>query len=107
VGIARAKELFFTGQVIDAARASEIGLISFCGDGKELDEFLTLLLEHIRACSPVAVSQMKSLVNSSPDISLQQSCCAEAVASCICVSSGDTKARVRAFLDRRRQKRER
>ena len=104
IGVPRAKELLFTGQIIDAARAHEIGLVSFCGDSAALDEYLGSILENIRRCSPIAVSQMKKLVNDNPDISLRESCYEETVASCICMSSGDTKARIKAFLDSRRGK---
>jgi enoyl-CoA hydratase len=95
VGVARAKEMFFTGRILDAQEAHRIGLIDFCGDREELNEHVDALLESIRRCSPVAVAQMKTLANNSLGISLQEACTAETVASRICIQEGDTDARIR------------
>jgi enoyl-CoA hydratase len=104
VGIARAKEMFFTGRILDAPEAYALGLVDFCGEPDELDEHLDALLESIRRCSPVAISQMKALVNNSLNITAQEACSAETTASGICMTEGDTKARVSAFLESRRRR---
>jgi enoyl-CoA hydratase len=103
VGLARAKELFFSGQIIDAHRAYEIGLVDFVGHADELAEHLASLLERIRACSPLAISQTKKLVANSLHVTLRQSGVQEAEASRVCMSAGDTQARVAAFLEGRRK----
>jgi enoyl-CoA hydratase len=104
VGLSRAKELFFTGQIIDAARAYEIGLIDFVGeDSAEVDAYLASFFESLRKCSEVAVSEMKRLVNVSSSITLRESYLEEAAASRTCLASGDTKARVAAFLEKRKK----
>ena len=104
VGLSRAKELFFTGQIIDAARAYEIGLVDFVGeDSAEVDAYLASFFESLRKCSDVAVAEMKRLVNASPGITQRESYLAESVASRTCLSSGDTKARVVAFLESRKK----
>jgi enoyl-CoA hydratase len=104
VGLARAKELFFSGQVIGARRAYEIGLVDFVGHADELAEHLASLLERIRACSPLAISQTKKLVANSLHVTLRESGVEEAEASRVCISAGDTQARVAAFLEGRRKK---
>jgi enoyl-CoA hydratase len=103
VGLARAKELFFTGQIIEARRAYEIGLIDFVGDQAEVDRYLATFFDSVRECSPVALAQMKKLVDQSPNMSSEDSYVQEAVASTICLSSGDTKARVVRFLESRQK----
>jgi enoyl-CoA hydratase len=104
VGLSRAKELFFTGQIIDAARAYEIGLVDFVGeDSGAVDAYLASFFDSLRKCSKVAVSEMKRLVNISPGLTLHESNLEEAAASRTCLSSGDTRARVAAFLERRKQ----
>jgi enoyl-CoA hydratase len=103
VGLARAKELFFTGQIIAARRAYEIGLVDFVGDQAGVDRYFETFFESVRECSPVALAQMKKLVDYSPTMSGQDSYLQEAVASTICLSSGDTKARVARFLERRQK----
>jgi len=103
VGLARAKELFFTGQIIEARRAYEIGLVDFVDDKAGVDRYLEAFCDSVRECSPVALAQMKKLVDHSPNMSGQDSYLQEAVASTICLSSGDTKARVAQFLASRQK----
>lgn len=104
VGLARAKELLFTGKVIDAQQACDYGLVDFCGDAPEVDSYLSATLESIRQGSAVAIAQTKTLVNDSFASTMQQRCLEETVASCLCLSSGDTKARIRAFYASRESK---
>jgi enoyl-CoA hydratase len=101
IGLARAKELFFTGVLIEAEEAFKIGLVDFVGDSSEIHGYLESLFEGIRLCSPLAVSQMKDLVNNSPDITIQEGGSEEARASSICFSSEDTKSRVAGYLDKK------
>jgi enoyl-CoA hydratase len=101
IGLARAKELFFTGVLIEAEEAFKIGLVDFAGDSSEILSYLESLFEGIRLCSPLAVSQMKDLVNNSPNVTIQQGGLEEARASSICFSSDDTKSRVAGYLDKK------
>ena len=103
VGLARAKALFFTGRIIEAQQAYDIGLVDFVGGETEVDNYLASFFESVRECSPVALAQMKKLVNHSPVMRLEDSYLEEVVASTICVSSGDTKARVARFLESRQK----
>ncbi len=106
VGVARAKEMFFTGQIVDAGEAYKIGLVNFVGEKDALEAHIAALAEKIGRCSPVAVAEMKKLLNRCQTITLEQSGMEEALASCICLSSGDTQARVSAFVESRKKKRE-
>ena len=93
--------MFFTGVLIEAEEALKIGLVDFVGDSSEIHSHLESLFEGIRLCSPLAVSQMKKLVNNSPNITIQEGGLEEARASSICFSSEDTKLRVAGYLDKR------
>jgi enoyl-CoA hydratase len=104
VGLAKAKELFFTGRIIEANAAYEIGLVDFVGDTREVDAYLASLFADIRRCSALAVSQMKKLVNDSPELTVEASSYAEAAASNLCISNPDTVARVTAFLESRKSR---
>jgi len=103
VGMAKAKEMFFTARLLDAQEAFSIGLIDFCGETDELDEHQGALLAGIRQVSPVAVEHMKALVNNSFNISLDEACAAETSSSEICMAGDDTKARIAAFLHSRKR----
>jgi enoyl-CoA hydratase len=102
VGVARARELFFTGKVIEAQAAFEMGLVDFVGDPAAVETYLSDLLANIRACSRVAIAEMKRLVNLSPTISLEAAGEAEALASQTCFAADDTQARLTAFFASRR-----
>lgn len=103
--MARAKELFFTGKIIEAEVAYAIGLVDFVGSQSEIEAYLPSLLEDVRKCGPVAVSQMLRLVNNSLSITVQQSYVEGAVASCRCIPLDHTRPRVAAFLESRKRKR--
>lgn len=101
VGLAKAKELFFTGRIVDAITAHRIGLADFVGD---VDGYLDALLADIRKCGRVAVSYMKQLIDNSPHITIEQNCLDEAVASSRCMADADTQARVASYLESRKSK---
>jgi len=103
VGVARAKELFFTGKAIDAQTALAIGLVDFVGDASEVERYLATLLNGIRACGPLAVSQLKALLDNSPAATIAENCQAEALASSVCLASEDTQARVASYLSSRKK----
>jgi enoyl-CoA hydratase len=105
VGVARAKELFFSARIVDAQEALRLGLVDFVGDSEATDAYLAALLQGIRSCSPLALAEMKQLANKSPGLDRRANCRAEVVASVRCVSSPDTINRVRAFLEGRRRNR--
>jgi enoyl-CoA hydratase len=98
IGLARAKELFFSARIVDASEALRIGLVDFVGDDEAVDAYLADLLQSIRSCSPLALAEAKRLANSSQRLSREANCRDEVAASVRCISSPDTTARVRAFL---------
>ncbi len=104
VGTARAKEMFFTGKVITADEAARTGLANFAGAPAEVDAYLAAFLEGLRRCSPLAVAQMKAIVDCSAVLTLEAACGAEANASATCMASADTRARVAEYLESRRRK---
>ncbi len=102
VGPAQAKMLFFSGSIIEAREARQIGLVDFVGSAEQITAHLQSLLQGIRRCSPLAVAQMKRLIDRSPAITLEESAYQEAVASSTCMASADTRARIKAFLEKRK-----
>ena len=63
VGIARARELMFTGRRIDAPEAQQIGLVARVVPHDELQEATRRLVEEILQTAPAARAQWKRMVN--------------------------------------------
>ena len=104
VGAARAKEMFFTARILSAEEAYSIGLVDFAGDSETLQSHMATLLQGIRSLSRMALAQMKSLVDQSFDITVEEDCQKEAEASRLCMLTDDTKARVTDYLENRKKR---
>lgn len=63
IGRNLAKELIYTGDIIDAARAKEIGLVNAVYPHEELMDKVFELAGRIIGCAPLAVSASKKAVN--------------------------------------------
>jgi enoyl-CoA hydratase len=63
VGLARAKEYLFTGELIPAPKAAEIGLVNHCVPLAELDAAVDGFLEKLFAGSMAAIRATKILTN--------------------------------------------
>jgi enoyl-CoA hydratase len=68
VGVARAKELLYTGRILNAAHALEIGLIARMDD--DLDALLAQTIERILAAPPSAMRFAKHCVDEGMKIDL-------------------------------------
>lgn len=101
VGPGRAKELFFTGKMIDAETAYRIGLVNFVGAAGEVEAYMESFFKELRSTSPQAVASIKKLVQKSPLLTRRGARDAEASASQRCMKSGDTQALIKAFLEKR------
>jgi enoyl-CoA hydratase len=98
VGLAKAKEMFFTGNIVDARTAYDFGLVDYVGIREAVQQYLDGVLEGIRHCSPFAVAQMKLLLDDSLDTTIDENGLAESSASYRCMQDQETQARIAAFL---------
>ena len=101
VGVGRAKELTLTGRVIDAHEAERIGLVSrVVGSGlarQAADEIAAEISER----GPLAVREVKRLIDQSTELDIDAGIAAEIDASERVFNSEDMLEGVRAFLDKR------
>ena len=101
VGVGRALELTLTGRVIDAHEAERIGLVSrVVGPGlarQAADE----IAAEIGARGPLAVREVKRLIDQSTELDIGAGIAAEIDASERVFNSEDTLEGVRAFFDKR------
>ena len=63
IGYARAKEYLLTGDMIDATRAAEIGLINYAVPREELDERVYALADRLAAGATKAIKWTKTCMN--------------------------------------------
>jgi enoyl-CoA hydratase len=101
VGKAKAKEMIYSGDLIDAVEAHRIGLINRLYPKGEAVTRAGELLAHICTRSPNAIRIGGEIVNAGYDIDLQTACMLERDAFALCFSSFDQREGMQAFLDKR------
>lgn len=102
VGPAKARELIFTGEMIDAAEALRIGLVA---QVYPKDGFMEKVLERaalIRKQGSLAVAQSKRAINAGLDIPLERGCELERQAFGLLFGTDDRTEGMTAFLERRK-----
>jgi enoyl-CoA hydratase/carnithine racemase len=102
VGLARAKELIFTADIIDAAEALRLGMINRVGPAAELPAATRALAEKIAAGPPLALRMAKDLVNRAASSDLETALNLEAFAQGMASTSDDHQEGVAAFFEKRR-----
>jgi 2-(1,2-epoxy-1,2-dihydrophenyl)acetyl-CoA isomerase len=101
VGLAKAKELVFSADIIDAAEALRIGLVNRVVPAADLDAAARELAGRIAAGPPIALGLAKSLLNRSESIDLAAALELEALGQGHAITTEDHAEGVRAFLEKR------
>lgn len=101
VGKARAKELIFTGDMIDAAKAKEIGLVLDVLPPAELLAHCKKIAATIAKRGPVAVSQAKRVIEHGADLPLKDACELERQAFALLFGTTDQREGMKAFVEKR------
>jgi 2-(1,2-epoxy-1,2-dihydrophenyl)acetyl-CoA isomerase len=101
VGLARAKELIFTADVIDAADAERIGLVNRVVPAAELQATTRALAEKIAAGPPAVLRMAKHMVNRAATSDLAAALDLEAFSQGLAIASEDHQEGLRAFFDKR------
>ena len=101
VGKSKAKELIYSGELIDAGEALRIKLINRLYPDDELMPSAVRLMTHICTRSPNAIRIGGEVVNAGYDIDLQTACMLERDAFALCFSSFDQREGMQAFLGKR------
>jgi len=101
VGVGRARELVYTGAVIDAARAKEIGLVNEVIPHAELLEKTKVVGRVIASKAPLSVAAAKRLVLRGSEISLEAALELETLAFGAAFATKDAREGVEAFLAKR------
>ena len=102
VGKNMAKEMIFTGRMVPAAEAREIGLVNRVCPAEELMAEVRKTAEVIRAKGRVSLRAAKQAVNRGADVDLASGCAIEVDAFAVCFGSEDAAEGTRAFLEKRK-----
>ena len=101
VGLARAKELIFTADVIDATEAARIGFVNRVVPATELMATTRALAEKIAAGPPAVLKMAKHMVNRAATSDLAAALDLEAFSQGIAISSEDHQEGLAAFFEKR------
>ncbi|WP_336339069.1 enoyl-CoA hydratase/isomerase family protein [Haloarcula brevis] len=101
VGPNKAKELLFTGELLDAEAAHELGLFTQVFDAESFDSAASALVEDIASGPTVALGHAKRLVDRSLDSSLEQALENEATAQGLVFTTDDHEEGATAFVENR------
>jgi enoyl-CoA hydratase len=101
VGRARAKELIFTGDMVDAARAQDIGLALDVVPAPQLLDHCRAVIARIAKKGPLAVARAKRVIAAGADLSLAAGNQLEREAFADLFRTSDRKEGMTAFLEKR------
>jgi 2-(1,2-epoxy-1,2-dihydrophenyl)acetyl-CoA isomerase len=101
VGMAKACEMIFTGEVIDAAEALRLGIVSQVVAPEELLPAAYDLARRIAAGPPVAIRLAKRSLYANEDLDLRGALQNETMAQNICFETEDATEGIRAFGEKR------
>jgi enoyl-CoA hydratase len=102
VGVSRAKELVYTGRVIDGRTAVELGLALASYPVERLTDEALALAREIADKAPISIAFAKRLLQRGPDLDYSAALDDETEAILTCMESDDWKEGIRAFLEKRK-----
>lgn len=104
VGMSKAKELIYTGDMINADEALRIGLISKLVDQEKLLEEAHNIAKKIMSKGMIAVGLAKEAINIGANVDIETGMRYEANAFAVCFTTEDQKEGMAAFLEKRSPK---
>ena len=102
VGMTKAKEMVFTGRIIDAKTAEQIGIINMVVPSDKFRETVSQFAKDLASKAPVALKVAKALINKGSDIGLESALALEREGFGVVGSSEDLKEGVSAFTEKRK-----
>ncbi len=102
VGKALAKEMCLTGEMIDAQRAKELGIVNKVFAAKDLQNETMKTAKKMASMGRVATRAVKSCVDRGFDVDLRTACLIESDAFGYCAATPDGKEGMSAFLEKRK-----
>ena len=104
VGIAKAKELIFSGKTIGAEEAKEIGLANAVYPPEELLNGAIAMAKSFAANAPIAVKYSKACIDRGMQMDSDDGIALENELFAMCYATADQKEGMGAFLEKRKEK---
>ena len=104
VGVAQAKRLCFTGDMVNAEEAERMGLVSKVVPAEELEAEALALAERLAKGPTKAIGLMKRIINRGLSCDLAAVCEYEAQAQAILLQTEDFREGMQAFQEKREPK---
>lgn len=101
IGIAKAKELIYTGRMIKAEEAEKIGLVNQVSELETLISDALALAAEITKNAPLAVKYAKAAVSRGMEVDIDNGIAVENELFAMCFGSEDQKEGMHAFLEKR------
>jgi len=101
VGTGKAKQLLYTGDIIDATEALRIGLVNAVVPPGELMNHVREIADRIVSRSQLAVRFCKVAVNEGMQTDIDRAMTIEADIFALCFSTADQKEGMKAFTEKR------
>lgn len=101
VGLQKAKELAFFGEIISAAEAQELGLVNRVVAVDALDKFVDDWAGRLASGPTIALSLTKGMLNNAFAVSMDQALEDEARSQHVNFTTSDTTEALRAFVEKR------
>ena len=102
IGKNLAKELIFTGRMINAEEARQMGIVNQVHEADSLMEAVKKTANMIAAKGKTSLRAAKEAINKGMDVDLDTGCHMEIDAFSLCMASTDAKEGTRAFLEKRK-----
>jgi len=102
VGKGKATEMILTAELVDAAEAYRVGLVSKVVPAQKLHDDAEEIARKLIAKAPIAVRYAKEAVNKGMDLTLGQGLRLEADLSFLLQTTKDRAEGIRAFIEKRK-----
>lgn len=104
IGIKKAKQYCFFGDMMDAQTAADLGLVNWVVPDDQLEAQTDSLVRRLVGMAPIAIARTKAALNNSFNNTLAQHQAEEPLDVQRCVMAPEFINNVRAFVERRRAK---